>query len=73
MTASDVHRKIQEISSKYITGRPPITVSSLSVELDIPEDHLSGLLKQLKALGLIQVQENTIRITDSGIKATLPE
>lgn len=72
MTASDIHRKIQEISSKYISGRPPIVISSISAELDIPENELVEFLMQLKALGLIYIQENTIIITESGMQAKLP-
>ena len=72
MTASDVHRKIQEISQKYISGKPPITIENLAKELSTPEDDLRTHLKHLATLGLISFANDSVMITDSGMKARLP-
>ncbi|MCD6062751.1 MAG: hypothetical protein K0R82_662 [Flavipsychrobacter sp.] len=72
MTASDVHKKVQEISQKYISGKPPITLENLAAELDTSEDDLHFHLKQLATLGLISFAGDFVTITDSGIKASLP-
>jgi hypothetical protein len=72
MTASDVHRKIQEISIKYISGRPPIAIASLATELNVAIDDIVPHLKDLKNLGLIYQDKNFVIITESGKQAILP-
>ena len=72
MTASDVHRKIQEISQKYISGAPPITVENLSSELGITIMDLTSHLKSLTSLGLVVQDGDAVVLTESGKKASLP-
>jgi Mn-dependent DtxR family transcriptional regulator len=72
MTASDVHKKIKEISLKYISKKPPISVDNLAVELGLNPEDLPALLKDLENLGLIHLNEQHLWITDSGLQASLP-
>jgi hypothetical protein len=73
MTASDVHKKIKEISLKYISKKPPIHVDNLAIELGLhPENELGPFLSDLKNLGLIHLNDQHVQITDSGLQASLP-
>lgn len=72
MTASDIHKKLHEISSKYLSGKPLIYVDDLLNEFNISRERLDSHLNDLKNLGLIEIEKDLVRLTDSGLKAKLP-
>ena len=55
----DVYYKIQEISSKYISGKPPIHVDMLVDELGINKSTLEPILYKLEDEGKIQFYESS--------------
>ncbi len=68
------HQKIQEISSKYISGRVPINVHSIADELGINKDIVAEHISVLKTLDLIDYTDHSnevIILTDSGKLASL--
>lgn len=68
MTASDVHKKIKEISLKYISKKPPISIANLATELDLQlEKELMPCLKSLEYTGWIRLDKEHVWITDAGL------
>lgn len=70
LSPRDVYYKIQEISSKYISGKPPIHVDMLVDELGVNKTTLEPLLYMLEHEGKIQFYEsshNALRLTETVI------
>ena len=68
-TPRELHKKILEISSKYISGKPPIYVSSIAEEMGVEKNILSEHIVALKALNFIEYKDpvnEIIALTDSG-------
>jgi predicted ArsR family transcriptional regulator len=54
ITSKRVYSKIQEISSKYISGHPPIHIDMLTDELGLSKPAIEPILEELEAEGKIQ-------------------
>ncbi len=53
LTLNEVHRKIEEISSKYYSGTPRIHVRNLMDELNAPKEEIIQHLNELDTQGVI--------------------
>jgi len=72
MTASDVHKKIKDISLKYLSKKPPISIANLATEMGLHlEKELMPCLKNLEDTGLIRLDHEHVWITDAGLNEQL--
>ncbi len=75
MTASDIHKIIQQISLEYSGGTPPIKLQNLAEQLGLSTELISEYVDALSTLGLIEYQDDdkmVINLTMSGKLAQLP-
>jgi Mn-dependent DtxR family transcriptional regulator len=73
-SAKQVHERIKEISSKYLSGTAPLTISNLAKELQADRETVKKYIALLEAQELVvywQDSPDMIILTDKGRKMNL--
>lgn len=68
ITASQVLKKLQEVSNRHQTNTPPIGIDSLQLMLQIKRVELMPLLEELNKSGYIDIRQDKITITSTGLE-----
>ena len=66
-----IHKKLQEISRNYLSGRPPIHIDGIVEEFKMQKGELLPLLKELEEHGIIQFYTSSpdvVKLTQKGLE-----
>jgi hypothetical protein len=69
LTTTDLLKQLQEISRRHLNTRPKIAIDSLVLAVQVQKAELTPHLSKLEQAGFIQLDGNSVTITDHGIEA----